>query len=280
MKNSSKGAVSGGVLSPATVGGCASSRVGTLTAGGSLRAVRETEGYLLSDRAPFTLRPVPRERGILMNGDMVRATLAGIKLETRRPDLGCNKKHDANRPCTCLDWSKAAENCPLGRPGDRLYVRETHWRNGYWSHPNDERRKFIPTPGQPVHFIGDKSFECYSSPKDRTTRAWYKRPSIFMPKWAARIWLEITKVSLVHVQSITKKQAIAEGIERYAQGWKNYSAEPMYGATDKVVLPRDSYRSLWDNLYAKCLDRHGIPGGYSWAINPVVWRICFRRIQP
>lgn len=204
-----------------------------------------------------------------MTVDMIRATLAGIKTETRRPDLGCNKKHDAKRPCTCLDWSKAAENCPYGRPGDRLYVRETHYRWGKWvkcgkTKTGRQMWRFKHT----VEAAGFERDGGLIPAASRTDIGWHKRPSIFLPKKLARIWLEITNVKLEHLQSITEKQAIAEGM-------RIEDAE-----RQAFWTPVSAFARLWNELYAKRLDRHGIPGGYSWAINPVVWRICFRRITP
>lgn len=271
-QNSSKGAVSDGVLSPATVGGCASSRVGTLTAGDSLRAVRE--------------------RGILMSGPMVLATLAGIKTETRRVAVPQPIKVDAMGALWSPDipkemrfgflWSPnlkpplvnirmfdaISQLCPYGRPGDRLYVRETfrfYGREAGIGDPTRFKIQYVADGTISPWIIGERKYwdkaidDITAIEEERVTM----RPSIFLPKWASRIWLEITKVQLQFLQSITNKQAIAEGA---------------VFAGNALLTPRLNFEFLWAGLNANRIDRHGIRGGYAWARNPVVWRICFRRI--
>ncbi|MCR9291876.1 MAG: hypothetical protein NXI32_04095 [bacterium] len=79
-------------------------------------------------------------------------------------------------------WARVS--CPLGVPGDRLWVRETWWRGGG------------PVAGGPS-----------KNPNDG------KVPSIFMPKWKSRITLEIVRVRLERLQDITEGDAVAEGCD-------------------------------------------------------------------
>jgi len=114
----------------------------------------------------------------------------------------------------------------------------------------------------------------------KATGKW--RPSIFMPRWASRLELEITEVRVERLNAITEADAIAEGIEqRESCAWNNYlfqTAHPKRGEkiTDEqhrirgYVDPRESYRSLWESING--------PG--SWALNPYVWALTFRRITP
>lgn len=99
------------------------------------------------------------------------------------------------------------------------------------------------------------------------------RPSIFMPKEACRIWLEITNVRAERLQDITESDSIREGIEiigvepiikkedRYYKDYLN----PEQGC----YSPRDSFHSLW----------WSINGYESWKANPWVWCISFKRIE-
>ena len=91
------------------------------------------------------------------------------------------------------------------------------------------------------------------------------RPSIFMPRWVSRITLEITDVRVERLQDISEADAIAEGVEYLPDvgGWRCYMNE-RGGYTYAVT----SYRSLWESING--------PG--SWAANPWVWVIGYRRV--
>lgn len=93
-----------------------------------------------------------------------------------------------------------------------------------------------------------------------------------MPRWASRILLEITAVRVERLQDISEADAIAEGVEPFrdflpAGHWKRYHD----GATNGYVdCPIASYASLWTT----------INGAGSWAANPWVWVVEFKRVQP
>jgi hypothetical protein len=81
------------------------------------------------------------------------------------------------------------------------------------------------------------------------------RPSIFMPRWASRITLDVTAVRVERLQEITDADCIAEGYDHFA-GW---------GAR------QEWYRKLWDGLNAK--------RGLGWDVNPWVWVVTFQRAK-
>ena len=93
------------------------------------------------------------------------------------------------------------------------------------------------------------------------------KPSIFMPRWASRITLEIEDVRVERLQEITEEDAKAEGIFAYG-----YEAG-LCGEGSIIELPTyiEPFMELWDSLNAK--------RGYGWAENPWVWVISFRRIE-
>jgi hypothetical protein len=87
-----------------------------------------------------------------------------------------------------------------------------------------------------------------------------------MPRWASRILLRVTAVRVERLQAISKKDAVAEGVERVGSDWRDYGEEsPPFVNSD----PRFSFRSLWGSLNG--------PG--SWTANPWVWVITFARVD-
>ena len=87
-----------------------------------------------------------------------------------------------------------------------------------------------------------------------------------MRRWMSRITLEITAVRVECLQDITEADAIAEGIDVFADG-AGFTVTPG-GAWHRN--PEDAYRALWDSLHGPC----------GWARNPWVWVLEFRRIAP
>lgn len=161
-----------------------------------------------------------KERPILMSAPMVRAILEGRKTQTRRV-------------------AKITSRCPHGVPGDRLWVRETC-----------ERRPFC-AGSKAICVAYSADGESVLDPVGFDYSCWWKRgeklPSIFMPRWASRITLEVTGVRVERVQEINQVDALAEG----TQG-------------------KHSYAELWDSLNAK--------RGFGWDTNPWVWVLEFKRV--
>lgn len=87
-----------------------------------------------------------------------------------------------------------------------------------------------------------------------------------MPRWAGRIVLEVTDVRVERLQAIREADARAEGIEPRGRYWQDY-----LDANAGVVCskPVNSFRSLWSS----------INGADSWAANPWVWVVAFRRVE-
>jgi hypothetical protein len=87
-----------------------------------------------------------------------------------------------------------------------------------------------------------------------------------MPRWVARIILEITEVRVERVQEIGYRDCVAEGIPPV----------PVYddGAEPETILRaiRDEFRTLWDSINAA--------RGFGWEANPWTWAITFKRLKP
>lgn len=216
---------------------------------------------------------------ILFNTEMVRAILDGRKSCTRRlvkpqPDekhtypLGfvtdsTEKKEvgyfgfGINEYGGSIKYVKS-----LYQPGDILYVRET-WH------------KYIKRVGEGkschlAEFYGYKASIANSEDADEP---W--KPSIHMPKEAARIWLKVTDVRVERLQDITPKGAEREGVgnlfyDDIGYGEKNYGTEvdPEYG------IAKEQFAWLWESTIKKSdLD------SYGWEANPWVWVIEFERCE-
>jgi len=154
-----------------------------------------------------------KERGILFNGDMVRAILDGRKTQTRRPikkqpprwTWNIHKWDD-----DCIDireddnhfWVKT----PFGAPGDRLWVRET------WAEAFEINRTFYRADADDdgtIPYLLNGAGGLGGGVGNATVDKW--RPSIHMPRWASRITLEVERVWAERVQEISEANAWAEG---------------------------------------------------------------------
>ena len=217
-----------------------------------------------------------KERPILFSGPMVREVLAGRKTQTRR------LVRDSAGPFTGNEapgwWNMLA--CPYGRPGTRLWVRET-WRTGVeldHMSPAAIADRCISAgyakPWAPLKYEADGATR-----DEHYLRAgggadfggdWGKtRVAIHLPRWAARIEIDVIDVRVERLQSITEDDARAEGVL----------------ATDAVAVfeggagrrrdmertARGAFACLWDSING---DRA------LWSTDPWVWVVEFRAVKP
>jgi hypothetical protein len=188
-----------------------------------------------------------KERPILFSGPMVRAILDGSKTQTRRTFKGTTEHKGPYNPAYMEAHQQAngwGRICPHGAPGDRLWVRET------WAHERDGTG--CPDDTGVLYRATDPGWD-----DEGTGLRW--RPSIFMPRIASRILLEITDVCVQRLQEISEEDARAEG----AIGALNDSIGDNWCA-------REAFAALWES----------INGTGSWHANPWVWAITFRRLEP
>ncbi len=198
------------------------------------------------------------ERGMIFNGEMVRAILDGRKTQTRRPikwkqtrftEIG--EHEDGSK----WPWSEDSEHacdfwhpCPFGAVGDRIWVREAfrvHSRAtdvATLVYKASERNSWTEqTRRVPVAVCN----------KPATPEKW--TPSLHMPRWASRILLEITGVRVERLRSMSQDDARAEGVIA--------ASGPMEAGL--------AFRELWDSIY----------GEESWKANPWVRVIEFKRVE-
>jgi len=151
-----------------------------------------------------------------------------------------------------IEWQK-----PEHYPGDRLWTRETWATEDRWDKLSP---RIIP---QHAHIWWRADYQSVCA-----TGKW--RPSIFMPRWASRITLEIVDVRVERVQDITLEDCVAEGIEE-AVIMMVYPPTPERLREAAETIARDRFRELWDSINAK--------KGFGWDANPWCWCISFRRIE-
>jgi hypothetical protein len=212
-------------------------------------------------------------RAILFSTPMVRAIMDGRKTQTRRVVKPQPDEYAAMQGDQCMlvhDSSPDMHNseliaCPYGQPGDQLWVRETFCPI-YPQDPNYNGGNPIEYDYAATYKHGDRLGDSIGIKKKWT-------PSIYMPRAASRIELEITGVRVERLQDISEEDAIAEGIERHPKFPTMWLRGSLHGDQNKVTntaFPRLAYRSIWES----------INGAGSWDVNPWVWVIEFRRIKP
>ena len=218
---------------------------------------------------------------ILFNTEMVKSTLADIKTQTRRiiKDVaGLNYIGTSSTDGKIFDYVSFGHgniddvaNIRIEKRikipyfvGDILYVRET-WQN--FEEDSDD--------GLEVY----NNFVYYADHNDVTLDYIKWRPSIHMPKKAARIFLEVTNVRIERIQDITEEDAKAEGalVRKWYQpyGTKKESSRTLVSSSMFSIKNfKTGFAHIWEQTLRK-------PYGwkYKFSNNPWVWVIEFKRIE-
>lgn len=221
------------------------------------------------------------ERPILFSAPMVRAILDGAKTQTRRlvnltgrliemrwsplhPERGLRVTvRTGPRSTHTGPIGDHLDACPYGQPGDRLWVREEHFRFGHWEPVAGAKTR--KGGRQKWMFVADSDETRFTAPdgvevrrgrhhRDPATPAWHKRLARFMPRCLSRITLEVTSVHVERLHEISDDDARAEGAP---------------GPFDSLFTPRLRFERLWES----------INGPESWDANPWVWVVSFRKLE-
>ena len=214
--------------------------------------------------------PEIKERPILFSAPMVRAILEDRKTVMRRAvkgfqiptedtaiPIGDRQRWSAigqRDPCYgfCAFRSTEAEcakelevyaPCPYGKPGERLWVRET------WA-----RIRVAQAP--------DQEWVVYRECDNRTDYGGPWKPGIHMFRRDSRILLEITDVRVERLQDISRADIRAEGLQ----------CPPELARDDVSPNYRDWYPAAWRQLWEST--------GGNWEANPWVWVVEFKRVTP
>lgn len=221
---------------------------------------------------------------ILFNTEMVQAIIEGRKTVTRRLVKPKSKnaygffvthRKSDGAFMGVYDYDEneqmfESSQTPPAVPGDILYVRETwnHYRcencqtkerrEGYFYKASPEDKKELPDYIQ--YHWGEK---------------W--KPSIHMPKEAARIFLKVTDVRVERLQDITEEDAYREGTNPWDEacyednGWQPTLADPDSGGECDIIA---GFHKLWNSTIKKDdIDTYG------WNANPWVWVIEFEKVE-
>lgn len=194
-----------------------------------------------------------RKKPILFNTEMVRAILDDRKTSTRRvinPELvKLLLTSQVRKDNPQLDDGQMINRymSPPFRPGDVLYIRET------WALIDGEYLYRADSTGGIV--VQDRN-GVWKDP------SW--RPSIHMPKDAARIFLQVKAVHAEQLRDITEEGAVREGLYK---GWR------LNGRGSLALSARQAFMWLWETITRRS------PAAHSWALNPWVWVIEFERCE-
>ncbi len=206
----------------------------------------------------MTAVTAPEDSPILFTSEMV----AGLRLEAARPGQGKNKSRrpikaptttgrfllsfnhgvpefnfgpDDRKPSGDLRWHR----CPFGKPGDLVWVRETHCTdNG----------------------IVGSSRVLYRSDCDWKPPGAKWTPAIHMPRWVSRLTLRLTDVRVERLEDISINDALRE---------MALTPESAAAAKGESWDPLDAFDDLWDATYGQGAAR----------ANPWVWALTFEVIE-
>lgn len=215
------------------------------------------------------------EKPILFSAPMVIAILEGKKTQTRRVinpqpdnrptghmrfypnDMAKKRKHYGSEEH--MKRGLPVDFSPYGHPGDQLWVRETWALSGNW---DDVKISDLPK-------FGIKDNLVYRASEKHPNAEYYKwKPSIFMPRWASRITLVVSRIRVERVQEITRDDAKAEGVSGV---WRNPPEKEEHYRRVLLNPYVANYSVLWDAINAG--------RGFGWDVNPWVWVVEFKVLE-
>lgn len=211
------------------------------------------------------------EHGILFRASMVLAILNDLKTQTRRP-VKIRRPTGSVKPVELVettatgakfllaDGREVVQRWPYGPVGSRLWVRESGWMYGRWakngvSQSGRQRWRFKPV-GQRWVYSRDEAepITCWGNDFDGFTA----RPGIHMPRWSARIILQITDLRVEQLMAISEHDARQEG------------APAMFPAGMGPKNHRTGFADMWHTNHQPAFD---------WNDNPFVWVVGFAVLQ-
>ncbi len=228
---------------------------------------------LLAPPVSPRFKAVKAEVPILFKSAMVVAILGDNKAETRRTrglaeinELAKSRKNniyishvDCESGEADFEWFEHGKGnmiqrvrCPYGGKGTRLWVRENFYvQPELWAMDHGK---------QPVHYAADTD--------PRQVEDYVMKPCIHMPRWACRINLQVTEIQCERLHEITETGAVDEGCHVVNEGERNNLNLVTWGEVTSEGLV-GVYKKLWE----------ATNGAGSWAENPFVWVVKFRRTK-
>jgi hypothetical protein len=205
------------------------------------RIIKESFNGCLTNGGPH---PCPNDPVVIYPGEVLESPChPGEKITVDCPQVR------AIFHCSTLD---AVAKCPYGKPGDALWVRET-WTNAWL--------------GARMRGSGDYVYKADIDLIGCEVSSW--KPSIFMPRAACRLRLQIQSIGVERLQDITEEDAFREGIDADNEDYEEAEHYQLGGSPIQGGSPaRFAFIALWQR----------INGAESWDANPWVWRIQFKKL--
>uniref|UniRef100_A0A6M3M4N7 Uncharacterized protein n=1 Tax=viral metagenome TaxID=1070528 RepID=A0A6M3M4N7_9ZZZZ len=216
------------------------------------------------------------ERPILFNSKLVSAILEGHKTQTRRvikpqpdfsgliyPSLLKWRRFRSKWGAFPQNASRGSipmyvYNCPFGKVGDKLYVREKFQLS---------KGDFAPTLEEELSKKPRVLYYASDNPRYRDKDKW--KPSIHMPKWASRITLEITDIRVEQLQDISGEDCWKEGVDEEGDDYNRAEHYMIGGSQIEGGSPeRYAFIGLWDSITKR---------EYQWDRNPWVFVLTFQK---
>lgn len=229
-----------------------------------------------------------RQLPALFSTPMVQAILENRKTMTRRtrglervnkcPYEWTITSDTTNKGILFFNKSGFSERMkPQYQVGDQIWIKEEYYASGYWVTTGEKTKTGKPEKMfvdntlnviDQTYFYFDNKPDSFRIDRNTVRGSWFKRSSLFMPKKAARIWLECTGVRCERLFDISEQDAIAEGVESIEHPdfvkYKQYEENTFH-----LKYPHHSFLSLWRK----------INGPESCTSNPWVFVYEFKRIE-
>lgn len=235
-----------------------------------------------------------RATALLLTGENVNATLEGRKKATRRVCPVQPVRDEDGQWHVLYPWGEGGHgiyptfkkmrdefdrvvmaHCPYQR--ERLWVRET-WRY------KSAGLGLLGDPGATVEFRSNgevrsyrltaaeyKKLEDQRKRDEKAERDWHVwRPSIFLPRWACRLQLQVDNVRIEQLHDITVEGIIAEGI-KVPDIDPDADEHPDGQEVKRRQYAYQRWRELWDSINSK--------RGFSWAANPMVFVVDYTALK-
>lgn len=184
------------------------------------------------------------ERPFSFSSTEVTAIIAGRKTQVRRVIRPRNSWSE--RYIKAKSHEMPMSFCPYGVPGDRLWAREA-WAS---------------TDQIGVHrFDAEIVYRADGQPWDSEYQGWRWKPGHYMPRAYSRITLEVVSVRVERLGDITGRDVLAEGVD-------NGKSNPTMGERWEN-MQRMAFTELWESINGKG----------SWAANPLVWVVEFKKLE-
>ncbi len=225
-----------------------------------------------------------RELPILFTTEMVNALLADLKTQTRRlRNLDTVNENPDQWEVVKIDPKKGEKyqfknkltgevlhiTFPYGDPGDLLYVRETFidgdnsLLDNNWGKPESEQKLKFWIYKNGDQFYSDGTYCPRKTPYAPSLSRW--KPSMYMPKEAARIWLQLISRKPQRVFDMSEEECQAEGVQKATQTY--------YFTALEKTFTMDTYAGGFARIWVD------INGAESYNRNPWVWALKLKVIS-